>query len=278
MKWNRITALVRPIDPSYPTNLAIGLLTLAVAVGGMVVRLSLGATPTESRLWGLSVAMTVFLAWAFGRELDPDHHLSAFVGVALALIVAIVWGMGGLGMSFWLLLAMRIVNRTPGRPATVLDLLGVVGLGAWQTYGGWWGAGIMTSVAVALDGWLRPGRPWGWAFTALALVAGGAALALGEGTIGEPLIWWAGGLALALVAPLIPVYWGSGDLVSVGDATGEPLSPTRVRAAQLVASLAGVLGALGAGAAGLKVFLPFWAAAVGAGLYWVVTRVAGRTR
>jgi hypothetical protein len=278
MKWNRITALVRPVDPSYPTNLAIGLVTLVVAVGGMLVQLATGASPAESRLWGLSAGVTVFLTWALGRELDPDHPLSAFVGVGLALIGAILWGTGGLGLLFWLLLVMRVVNRTPGRPATALDLLGVIALGAWQTYGGWWGVGVMTAVAVALDWWLRPGREWGWAFTLLALLAGGVALALGEGMVGADLTWWAGGLALALAALLIPVYRASGQLVSVGDATGEPLSPTRVRAAQLVASLAGVLGALDAGAAGLRTLLPFWAAVAGAALYWMVMRAAGRYR
>jgi hypothetical protein len=81
MKLTDITVLGRtPIDPSCPTNRAIAVLTTVVAIAGAILRLLKGTTPLESVLWGIEAGLAVFLTWALGRELDPDHDLSAFVG------------------------------------------------------------------------------------------------------------------------------------------------------------------------------------------------------
>jgi hypothetical protein len=271
----RIAGIGRAIDLRYPTNRAIALIALAVTAGGALIRLLGGALLGAAGSWGLSAGLTVFFGWALGRELDPDHDRSAFVGAALALAGVVAWGLGGLGVAFWLLLVMRVVNRTTGRPATVLDTLGVVTLGAWQTYAGWWGIGALTVLALLLDWRLPPGLGRQGLLAGLALVAGAVALALGEGA-GGGLAWPAGGLALALAALFAPVYGGAGRLASVGDATGEPLDPVRVRAAQAVALAAAILGALGAGADGLLAFMPLWAAAVGAAVYWLAQHFRSR--
>ncbi|MGD2206109.1 MAG: hypothetical protein PVH17_04955, partial [Anaerolineae bacterium] len=56
-------------------------------------------------------------------------------------------------------------------------------------------------------------------------------------------------------------------LDSVGDETGEPLDPQRVRAAQVLALLTTLLAAWWDGAAGVVALLPVWAAMLGTALY-----------
>ena len=85
MKLSDITALGRPLDPRYPTNLAIGALSLIVGAVGAAVKLLSDVPLAESASWGIGAAFSVFLAWVLARELDPDYDLSAFVGVGLAI-------------------------------------------------------------------------------------------------------------------------------------------------------------------------------------------------
>ena len=171
MKLSDITALGRtPIDPSYPTNLAIAALSLIVAIAGAIWQMISGAALLESVLWGIGAGFLPFLTWALGRELDPDHDLSAFVGAGLVLIALLLPDMPSLLMILWLLLVLRTVNRSVGLPAKPLDSLGVLGLGAWLTWQGYWMVGLMTAVAFLLDGLLSPPLRHQLFFSGLATV------------------------------------------------------------------------------------------------------------
>jgi hypothetical protein len=269
MKLTDITALGRtPIDPRYPTNLAIGALTLVVAIAGAILRLVSGAAPLESALWGIGAGLALFLTWALGRELDPDHDLSAFVGTGLVLIGLLILDRPSLLVIFWLLLILRIVNRTVGLPARPLDSLAVLGLGAWLAWQGYWMVGLATAVAFLLDGLLSPPLRHqlfvsGLAFFAtlvLSIFHGDIAMEHGPTT--------AVAIAAAVMAGLfLVVIATSRESKSVGDATGEPLNPRRVQAAQILALLTALLFAWWAGASGMVALLPLWAAMTGVGLY-----------
>jgi hypothetical protein len=157
MKLNDFTALARtPIDLSYPTNRAIAVLTTVVTIAGAILRLLRGTTPLESVLWGIAAGLAVFLTWALGRELDPDHDLSAFVGAGLVFIALLLVDAPSLLLILWLLSVLRTVNRTVGLPAKPLDSLWVLGLSAWLTWQGYWMVGLVTAVAFLLDGLLPP--------------------------------------------------------------------------------------------------------------------------
>ncbi|NIV31273.1 MAG: hypothetical protein GWN58_17785, partial [Anaerolineae bacterium] len=108
MKLSDLTALGRvPIDPSYPTNLAIAALSLIVALAGAIGLLASGTALLESVLGGTSAGLLPFLTWALGRELDPDHDLSAFVGTGLVLIAFLLPDMPSLLVIVWLLMVLR---------------------------------------------------------------------------------------------------------------------------------------------------------------------------
>lgn len=196
--------------------------------------------------------------------------MSAFVAFALALGGLCLWGLPQLSVLFWLILVVRVVNRTTGLPAGVLDAFGVLGLGLWLSYQGGWGYGVITALAFLLDAQL-PARAWRQlAFAVLALVGAALAAILGGNQL------WSGGvslwgvvIALGGTALFLPLILESRTVDSVGDRTGKPLQSIRVQAAQILALVSGVGTALLGGTAALVSLTPLWAATLGASLHWL---------
>ena len=280
MKLTDLTALGRtPIDPSYPTNWAIVALALVVTFAGTIVHLFTGAALLESVLWGIGAGFVPFLTWALGRELDPDHDLSAFVGAGLVLITFLLPDMPSLILILWLLLVLRIVNRTVGLPAKPWDSLGVLGLGAWLAWQGYWLVGLMTAVAFLLDGLLSQPLRYhlfvsGLAFVitvAIAIFRGEMAMESGPTM---PVVI----SSVVMVGLFTIVIATTRKVEAVGDATGKVLNLRRVQAAQVLALLTGLLFAWWAGASGMMAMLPLWAAMVGVSLYRVANLFLSRSR
>jgi len=280
MKLNDVTALGRmPVDPSYPTNLAIAALALAVAISGAIGHLISGAALPDSILWGISAGFLPFLTWALGRELDPDHDLSAFVGAGLVLFAFLLSATPSLLVIVWLLLVLRIVNRTVGLPAKPWDSLGVLGLGAWLTWQGYWVAGLMTAVAFLLDGLLSPPLKYHLFASGLAM-ATTVVLAIFHGNTAMeagptmPVVL----SSVAVAGLFLIVILTTRGTEAVGDATGKVLNARRVQAAQVLALLTVLLFAWWYGASGLATLLPLWAAMIGVSLYRLVSLSLSRNR
>lgn len=268
MKLRDVTALGRTIDPSYPTNRAIVTLSLVVAIAGAILRLLSGSAWLEGASWGMQAGVAVFLAWALGRELDPDHDLSAFLGVGLMLIGLLLFDLPSLLRVLWLLLLLRIVIRTVGLPAKPLDSLAVLGLGAWVTWQGDWIAGLMTAAAFLLDGLLSPSLRTHLFVSGLAFVATVVLLIFHGDIAMESGPTMPVAISSAVMAGLfLVVIATSRELQAVGDATGKPLNPRRIQAAQVLALLTALLFAWWAGVSGVVALLPLWAAMSGVGLY-----------
>jgi MFS family permease len=280
LKLSDITALGRvPGAPSYPTNLAIAGLSLIVALAGAIWQLVLGTALLESVLWGIGAGFLPFLTWALGRELDPDHDLSAFVGTLLVLIAFLLPDMPSLLVIAWLLLVLRIVNRSVGLPAKPWDSLGLLGLGAWLTWQGYWTVGLMTAVAFLLDGLLSPPLRHHLFLSGISFVTT-VILAIFHGDMTTetgptlPVL-----LSSVVVAGLfLLVIATTRQVEAVGDATGQVLNPRRVRAAQILALLSALLLAWWVGAPGMMSVLPLWAAMAGVGLYRLAILFLSRNR
>jgi hypothetical protein len=280
MKLTDFTALGRvPVDPSYPTTWAIAALALVVAIAGTIVHLLTGAALLESVLWSIGAGFVPFLTWALGRELDPDHDLSAFVGAGLVLIAFLLPEMPSLVLILWLLLVLRTVNRSVGLPAKPLDSLGVLGLGTWLAWQGYWMVGLMTAVAFLLDGLLSPPLRYhlfvsGLAFVTTVILSffhGDMSMETGPSMSVVVSSVVAAGLFLIVIATTCKVE-------AVGDATGKVLNPRRVQAAQVLALLTGLLFAWWAGASGMVTVLPLWAAMIGVSLYRLANLFLSRSR
>ena len=150
MRVRDLTTVGRPLEREYATNRAIAATTAATAVGSTLWTRFAGTTWAASLLWGVQVGLTLFLTWALCRELDPDRPLGAFVAAGLALPIALYCGLPELGVITWLLIVLRVVNRTAGLSAGVLDVLGLVGLSAFVSMQGNWGYGVITALAFFL--------------------------------------------------------------------------------------------------------------------------------
>ena len=268
MRLSDITVLGRSLDPSYPPNLAIGALSLVVGAAGAVANLLSGRASLESVLWGIGAGFSVFLTWALARELDPAHDLSAFVGTGLTIAALPFFDLPALMSIFWLLVVLRVVNRTVGPPARPVDTLAVLGLGGWLTWQGNWIVGLVTALAFLLDGLLTNPLRYHLVLSGLAF-AGTVVLSVFQGDIAMdsgpkmPVI-----ISSVVMAGLFLVVVGtSREVRAVGDATGEPLEARRVQAAQLLALLTALLYAWWDGLAGVEGLWLLWAAMVGVALY-----------
>jgi hypothetical protein len=285
MDLQQISGVARPLDPGYPSNRWIGIVTLAVLALAWLGRGAAAEDWLAAAGWAVVGAVAVFLAWALARELDPDAEGAAFTAAGIMAAALLAAGASGaalpdLAALFVLLLATRVLNRTSGLGATVADGIGLLALGLWLTTQGQPLYLVAGAAALLLDG-LMPPR------ARRRLIVGGAALAIAAviavaasqppaPAVPHPLAptWLPLLAALVAAALLLPSVRAAGRAQSTGDATGAPLSPARVRAGQGLALVTGLIAVLLQGAAGLIGLLPLWAAMAGVGS----TRlVAGRS-
>jgi hypothetical protein len=269
-----ITAIGRPVDPRYPTNLAIAVVTALVAAAGAAWQWLTGAPFLDGALWGIGAGLAVFVAWALARELDPDHDLSAFVGAGLTLVALPFLGLPRLLPLFWMILALRIVNRTVGLPAASLDSLAVIGLGLWLTWRGGWTYGLATVAALFLDGQLKPPLRRHLLLSGVMMAATAVLTLLGEAAPGGEwdLRWlrfatYLAGLLFFITTETLD------DPKALCDVTGEPLRPARVRAAQLLALITALMVSSRSGQEGIIALLPLWVAMLGVALYNLVAHL-----
>ena len=205
--------------------------------------------------WGSAAGLSVFFAWAITRELDPDHPGAALLAASLAA----VWGGYSSGL-FLLLLGMRVVNRTPGVPARLLDSLLLLGL-AWSRPNAAW----IAAAAFLLDAWLEQGLKRHYVFASLALLCMAQSDNLSGAGISPQLSW---GLLLCL--SFLSLCSTVEPLRSRGDACDAPLDGGRVLAAQFLAVLAALLSVWCWQALGVYAWWSLWS-----GLFAVVFWRAG---
>lgn len=274
----QISALARPIDPDYPTNRAIAIITVLVGIIAGALQLILGNSLIDSALLAIAAAGSVFLAWALSRELDPDNQLSAFVSSGLTIISLLFASAPSLLALFWCLWILRILNQSTGLPATVLDAAIALGLGSWLAYQSNWTYSVMTTLVFLLDGLLKPQNHKQLAFAGTSVIVG-TAIAFGLqvpfGAIdpsGASAIPW-----LAITIVFIPVIFASRQVAATCDYTGDRLNPMRLQAAQAVALLTAVVVTLFAGIEGALSLLPLWMAFLGVAAYrigaWIIQKL-----
>jgi len=303
MVIDKLTTVGRTIDLRYATNRAIAIVTGVLFVGGTVFQLYAATGWFQSIVWGVNAGLTVFLTWALCRELDPDHAMSAFVAVGLALLGLLCWGLPLLSVAFWLILVARVVNRSTGMPAGILDALAVAGLGIWLSLDGNWAYGAISVLALFLTSQLPEGAGRRLTEGAGRRLTEGAGRRLTEGAgrrltegAGEGQLVLAGlaaaaTAAAAAVAPrpaegvtltasgaliglaasilFLPVILSARHVESLGDRSGAPLWPRRVQAAQVLALGAGLAAALVGGIDAVGALAPLWAAILGASAHWL---------
>lgn len=267
----RLTHLGRPIDPRYPSNrvaivvpLAIGILVAALADGSILDR----------GLEGGIALVASFLAWALGREIDPDRTATANVAAVVGGLLAGALGSAALGALYLLMATARITTRTTGLPPKVGDLVVHVAAAAFfaSTPAGW-AAGMVLAAAMARDVALPGPAPrvqvWYGAVTAAAVTVV-AALRGAFGTwIGPDVVQWAL-VAAGLVGAVIVLRPESP--TSTCDYTPDRVDPVRLQWGRLLVASGLVLALVVAGAPGVRALAAGWATIAVAGVVRLAVR------
>lgn len=277
MKLKQITGLVRLLDPRYPTNLAILLIAAAVGAVALISQLISGDTFWQALGWSLTLGFLTTMSWAIGRELDPDHELAAFVGVILFLLSFLFYNFYLAWPALLLIMALRIVNRSNGLPATWLDAIAITVLAGWLLAGtGHWAYTVVASLALLLDALLPAPSRRHLLFVAIiiAIVLFWQSAAIVDRAAGLSISWLEWLLAgVTAVLFTILIILRSHHLRSLGDATRQPLMPPRVQAAQLLALLTGLLFLW----QGADTLLALWSALLGVSLYRIYIITKGKS-
>jgi MFS family permease len=274
----RYTSISRTIDPTYPTNIAISVLTLIAGVVAGAITLLGGDPLGDAVLAGFYLGAAAFIPWALAREIDPDHDgsafLAAFLGIAGAALAGVLDYPPDLFALAALLILARIVNRVVGPPARMTDgllALALTGIVIWR---GGWLFGAVAGAAFALDALLVQPNRRQWIFAALALMLAGAYFAGEDGSRPADVTF-----PLAVI-PVTVAFIGTLIVTkarSDTDIDGYTLHTVRVQGAMGVALLMGFLYALWAGVPGVNALLPLWGSLAGVSIWRLgVTVLAAR--
>ncbi|WP_048138870.1 hypothetical protein [Methanosarcina horonobensis] len=136
------------------SNRIIVVITLLFLSGTMGFQLVSGRGIFPASYAGLMAGASVFLAWAFAREIDPDNELSAFVAAFFSGIGFIFFPSPLLLTLLLELMLLRIVNRSTGLPARTLDSFAILLLSGWLLFHGGWIYSILAFLAFVLDAFL----------------------------------------------------------------------------------------------------------------------------
>lgn len=267
MKFERLSSVTRSVDLAYPTNRAIVIISLLFFLGTICLQLILGREISSASASGLRAGVSVFLAWALARELDPDNEFSAFVAAFLGCTGFLLFPSPFLLALFLELLLIRVINRSTGLPAKTSDSLAILLLSGWISFQGEWAFSLFTALAFFLDSSLpepnRRNRAFGGIILMISLLAF-TKTACKESILMDTQL---GIFTLAATLLIIPHILRSGKIKSRGDLTEIPLDPLRIQAAQLTALLNAVLFTALEGWAGIESLMPLWGAILGVALY-----------
>lgn len=262
---HRLSAIARPVEPQYPTNLAILVLMGLALVGLAVTALVRQAAPVDAVLAGLVGALVVFTTWALTRDLAPDDDPAAFLALVPAAAMVAVGATPLLLGPLCALGLVRVVDRSVGPAATLVDRVALVVLTfvvAREGYG--YGVGVAAVLAFGLDALLPERHSQGWLFAALAAAATGMGMLIGEPQpfgVTEPGPWALAAMVTAglfvVVAITQPVPRSSHDTMP-----DVPLRRSRVQGGMLVGLAAGLPSLLGGDAAVLE-WGALWSACAG---------------
>lgn len=267
MKAGRLSSLTRSIDLNYPTNRVIVIITLLFLLGITGLQLFIGRYISSAFYSGLKAGASVFFAWAFARELDPDNEFSAFFAAFLGCTGFLFFPSPFLLALFLELLLIRIVNRSTGMPSKTSDSLAVLLLSGWISLHGNWIFGLLTSLAFFLDSFLPAPAHHNRVFGGAAFIISVLAFLQSAGQESNFLDVQSGLFMLSAALLFIPIFLSSQKIRSGGDITGIPLDPFRVQAAQLISLLSACLLTALRGWAGIESLMPLWGAISGISFY-----------
>ncbi|MCM1986131.1 hypothetical protein [Methanococcoides seepicolus] len=235
MNKYEITTLGRKLDLKNPNNRLIIQLATLVTISALVFYLIITKEISSSFVYGIKAGITIFLLWAIAREMDPDHESAAFIPVILTLPHVIIFGLHPIFPLIWFLLLLRLVNRSTGAKAGIIDSLAILSIGAFLTYQLSWVFGTISALGFFLDGRLSSPYRGHLIPAVLLLLYSGLALIheITDVVMDMALLKIVAFTVMILLA--LPLFTNRDTIISIGDRTGERLDEQRIKATQLLA-------------------------------------------
>lgn len=148
-KWD--SGLSRSIDLSYGTNRAI----VIVSIVGMASSFILSVSEKEQFLnacyGGLRLGALIFLSWAFAREIDPGHEISAFFVIPFAIGAQYWIGSPSLLCILAFILGARVLTRSKGIDIHNHERIALALVASICSYSTGAGVGIFIGLCLVLD-------------------------------------------------------------------------------------------------------------------------------
>lgn len=252
--------LGRPLDISYPSNVAVVVVSALVSAGYAASQFLFELSPA-STWW--AAGGSVFLAWAIARELDPDRSSSAVAAMGVMAILAAAV-QPPLLFAFGALTGLRLTAGTVGLPMKSTDYLAVIAIGGVVGLSdAALGSSLILAAGVVVIG--AAGA------TAMAVAVASIAVALTVALTAGSGVQWAApgtlGITLAVVATIaLLLTIPAGTATSKTDIGDSTVTTSRVTAARWLA-WGGVMVSLAVyGGNGLLAAAPLVAGSVGVAL------------
>lgn len=201
------------------------------------------------------VALAVFVAWATGRELDPDRTRVAVLAMPIAL-VASFYSLPSVLAAAVAMIAIRLVAGTIGAAITPVDIVGLVFIGFVSG-----STPVLWIVALAIAMWLLTSAEAGrLKFLGLVSLAGGTALGVVRAEIQDVAITQDAYLLAAFGGAVMLLAMSPKTIMSQNDARTGIVDPGRVTLARKAAGSFLMWAAVMGGVAGFWTISPILAA------------------
>ena len=266
-----ITAIGRPISPTYRPNLMM--LIVVSLIGLVVFAVNYSAGIDSAAPSAILAVMAAGSSWVVARELDPEHDYSAFVGMIPAVLL-----LEG-GIDLWtigaFIMLMRVLSRVVGPPAYIGDSIMVtivVGFAIFATGG--WLMGVIGILFFALDTRLPNPLPRHMIFAGgIALITLFSVLTQDIHALTLPSLETVLVLVLIVTGYMIQII--RTDKIDITADYGEkyPINQTRVKISMLMSVLGVLAISLWGGEDAIHQVIPIWTATVGVVVYGLFKRL-----
>jgi hypothetical protein len=239
----------------------VSIITIA---SGSMYSIIVGENITYAVIFGFAMGVSVFLAWALSREIDPDNDYSAFVQMPFTIWAMLYYGIPNIFAILFILHLLRIVNRSSGLSATWFETVVWFLFGCTLLYLGDYIAGLAMAAAFLLDGLLRNPVKRHLYFSAASLI-----LTIvwfyrtGHFTFMENIAMWEMISAGVITLAFIPVIIGSSDPVSFLDTGDEKCDGRRFQSAQILLLFTAIAYMVLVGHDALRLTTPLWTVLIG---------------
>lgn len=271
MNFSDYSSLFRIVDLRYPTNLVIVILSTLAGGAQFIIRLYQSKDLTDSIVAAIPIGITVFLTWAIGREIDPEHELAAFAG--LILVVPGYWLLGSPNLLavISMLMVLRLINRTTGGTPKMLDSLALTGFGGWLTFRGDWIYGLLIAAGFLLDSRLPTPKNQNLIFSGImalltVLIASISGTDLPQINPSIPELFF----VAVVVLLFIPLIKQSRYIDVFCDLPGETINPLRLQVSQIFAISTVSFVWILKGKIGFIELLPIWSSIVAVSTVFLV--------